>query len=301
MKKPVCLMLCALIALCMCGALAEGITVTDMTGREIALEAPLTRVVTLQPSDAEILYYLGALDVLVGRGTYVDYPEEVLDIPVVNSGAETNLEEILALQPQAVIMPTMAQPQEQIAALENAGVAVIVTDASDIAGVYDAMTLIGAVVGRDAEAAELVEQMRAAFDDIAAQAGETGKTVYFEISPLAYGLWTAGQGTFMDELAALCGLTNVFGDPEGWQSVSSEQVIALNPDYIITTTNYPVDGMDPLEEIAAREGWESITAVANGDVVIADNNTMTRPSPRLVEAAQFLLELLQGAQADSAA
>ena len=223
----------------------------------------------------------------------------MFEIPEVTSGGETNVEEILALGPQAVIMPTMAQTQEQVAALENAGVAVIVTNAADIAGVYEAVTLIGAVVGREERAAEVVAEMQAAFDAVAAQAGGTGKTVYFEISPLAYGLWTAGSGTFMNELAALCGLTNVFGDLAGWQSVSSEQVIALNPDFIVTTTNYPVDGMDPLEEIAAREGWESVSAVANGDIVIADNNVMTRPSPRLVEAAQFLLELVR--EADAAA
>ena len=302
MKKLVALLLAALIAALVCAAAAEGVRVTDMTGREIALDAPLTRVVVLQPADAEILNAIGALDVIVGRGAYVDYPAEVLEIPEVASGAETNLEQILALQPQAVIMPKMAQPLEQIAALENAGVRVVETDASDIAGVYDAVTLIGALVGREAEAAAVVEEMRAAFDEVAAQAGQSGKTVYFEISPLVYGLWTAGQGTFMDELASLCGMTNVFADLSGWQSVSAEQVIALNPDYIVTTTNYPVDGMDPLEEIAAREGWAEIAAVANGNVVIADNDAMTRPGPRLVEAARFLLELLQGegAQADAA-
>ena len=72
MKKGISLMLAALIAAFAWCALAEGVAVTDMMGREIALDAPLTRVVVLQPSDAEILYALGALDVIVGRGTYVD-------------------------------------------------------------------------------------------------------------------------------------------------------------------------------------------------------------------------------------
>lgn len=291
-----------LLALLALPALGEGLTVTDMMGREIALDAPLTRVVALQPSDAEILDALGALDVLVGRGTYVDYPESVLSLPVVGSGAETNVEQILALEPQAVFMTAMSQTEEQVAALEAAGVAVIVTDAADIAGVYDAVRLIGAATGRDAQAETVVADMQSAFDDIAAQAAGNDQTVYFEISPLVYGLWTAGSGTFMDELAAMCGLTNVFGGLEGWQSVSSEQVIAADPDMIVTTTNYPVDGVEPLEEIKGREGWQEMRAVQSGRVYLADNNIMTRPSPRLVEAAQALLQLvLDEAAGDEAA
>ena len=101
-------------------AVAEGLTLTDMAGREIALEAPATRVIALNPADCEILYALGAEDVLVGRGEYCNYPGDVTELPSVNSGAETNIEQILALEPQVIVMSKMAQTVEQVEALEAA-------------------------------------------------------------------------------------------------------------------------------------------------------------------------------------
>mgnify|MGYP000455680724 CR=1 FL=1 len=96
------------------------------------------------------------------------------------------------------------ETEEQIAALEQAGVKVVVSSAQDIAGVYTAITLLGQLVDKNDEAAALIADMKAAFADVAekaAAANVSGKTVYFEISPLPYGIWSAGQGTFMDELA----------------------------------------------------------------------------------------------------
>ena len=99
-----------LLTLLLGSAMGEAaITVTDMKGREIRLDAPATRVVALTPSDCEILYAIGAGETLVGRGEYCDYPAGVLDVPSVQSGAETNVEQIVALEPQVVIMSTMAQ------------------------------------------------------------------------------------------------------------------------------------------------------------------------------------------------
>lgn len=144
-----------LLALCLCLAMplmANGeeaaLTVTDMMGREITLEGPAQRVVALTAADCEIIYALGAQDLLVGRGSYCDYPEAVLEVPVVDSGAETNLEQILALEPDVLIMAAMAQTTEQVEALENAGVKVIVSNAQDIAGTYEAISLIGAICGQ---------------------------------------------------------------------------------------------------------------------------------------------------------
>ena len=221
MKKLVSVVLALLLALSCVSGFAEGaLEVTDMTGRTVALDAPAKRVVAITAANVEVLYALGAGDTLVGRGEYCNYPEEALNAPAVKSGAELNVEEVLALQPDLVIMDTMAQTTEQVAALENAGLKVIITKEDGIAGVYEAIALIGKAVGKDAEADKLVADMKAAFDEIAAKAENTGKTVYFEISPLQWGLWTAGKGTFMDEIANLCGLTNVFADVDGWASVS---------------------------------------------------------------------------------
>ena len=144
-----------LAALMVCGAalaLADGIAVTDMHGREITLDAPATRIVALTPSDCEILCAIGGGDALVGRGKYCDYPESVTELPVVQSGAETNIEEILALEPQIVLMSDMSQTEEQAKLLEQNGVKVVISDANDIAGVYTAIRMIGTLMAKNDEA-----------------------------------------------------------------------------------------------------------------------------------------------------
>ena len=294
--KLVSLLLC-LILICPVLGCAEdaAVTVTYMTGREITLDAPATRVVALTASDCEILYALGAGDTLVGRGEYCDYPEDVQAVPSVQSGYETNVEQIIALEPQVVLMATMAQTKEQVEALEAAGVHVIVSDAQDIAGVYTAIELIGAVTGKNDEAAALIAGMKDSFAAIAAKAeGDGSKTVYFEVSPLEYGLWTAGKGTFMDELAQMIGLKNAFEDVEGWAAISEEQVLERDPDYIVTISMYYGEGPTPVEEIMGREGWQELKAVKNEAVFNADSNEVSRPGPRLVDAAQALYDFVYG-------
>ena len=301
-KKLTALLLSALLLLSFSPALAEGgVTVTDMMGREISLSAPASRVVALTAADCEILCALGCEDALVGRGEYCDYPASVLEKPSVQSGYETNIEQIIALEPQVVLMGTMAQTTEQVEALQNAGVQVVVSNAQDIEGVYTAIRLIGALMGKDAEAESMVEGMQAAFASIAEKAENTGKTVYFEVSPLQWGLWTAGKNTFMDELAALCGLTNAFADVEGWAQISEEQVLERDPDYIVTITMYYGEGPTPVEEIKNREGWDALKAVQNGDILNADSNEISRPGPRLQDAAETIFDFVYGEESNAPA
>ena len=302
-RKMLSLLLAVLLALCLSGACAEStsITVTDMLGREITLSGPVTRVVALTPSDCEILCALGGEELLVGRGRYCDYPQTITDLPVVQSGADTNIEEILALEPQVVLMSDMSQTEEQANMLQSNGVQVVISDANDIAGVYTAIRMIGALTGRDAQAEALIADMQATFDEIAARCQASGKTVYFEVSPLQYGLWAAGRNTFMDELAEMCGLTNAFADVDGWGSVSEEQVLVRDPDYIVTITMYFGEGPTPVEEIMGRAGWESLKAVANGHILNADSNAISRPGPRLKDAAIELVDFISAAEAEAGA
>ncbi|MBQ8815524.1 MAG: ABC transporter substrate-binding protein [Lachnospiraceae bacterium] len=276
-----------------------GIIVTDMMGREITLTEPATRVVALTASDCEILYAIGAGDTLVGRGEYCDYPAEVFDVPSVESGYEMNLEQVIALQPQVLLMSTMAQSKEQVESLEKAGIQVVVSNAQDIEGTYEAISLIGALMGKDAEAQAIIDNMKTTFDDLAAKvSANTGeeKTVYFEVSPLEYGLWAAGNNTFMNEIAEMLGLTNIFADVDGWGAVSEEQVLTRDPDYIVTISMYFGEGPTPVEEILGRTGWENVTAVKNSAILNLQNNELSRPAPRLADGAQMMYDFVYEAK-----
>lgn len=294
-----------LLAMCLMAGLLSGcqtkaepenksITITDMTGREITLEEPATRVVALSAADCEVLYAVGAGDTLVGRGEYCDYPAEVLNVPSVQSGYETNIEQIIELKPQVLLMSTMAQTEEQVKALEDAGIKVVVSDAQNIEGVYQSITMIGDLMGKSEEAAKVVEGMKNTFKEVSGNESLQGKTVYFEVSPLEYGLWTAGKNTFMDEIAQMMGLKNCFDDVEGWGEISEEQVLERNPDIIVTISMYFGEGPTPVEEIMGRAGWENVTAVKDSKILNLQNNELSRPAPRLADGAKMLYDFASG-------
>ena len=299
-KKLVSLFVAALLILSMAtAAVADeaSVTITDMHGREIVLTEPVTRIVALTPADCEILCAIGCEDTLVGRGKYCDYPESILELPALATGDNLNVEEILALEPQVVLMSDMNQTDEQIKLLEENGVQVVISESTDIEGVYTAIRMIGALMGKDVEAEAVIADMQATFDYIASISEPSDKTIYFEVMPLEWGLWSAGTNTFMHELAGICGMQNAFADIDGWQEVSEEQVIERDPDYIVLVTGM---GETAVDEVLGREGWGDMKAIQNGAVYNADSYAMTRPGPRLKDAAIDLYEFLYGVEINEA-
>lgn len=273
------------------------ITIRDTMDREITLSEPATRVIALEPSDCEILFALGCGDAVVGRGQYCDYPEEVANIPSVNSGTDINIEEIIALEPQLVIMTKMAHDPALLEKFENTGIQVVTTDSQKIEDIYSNIALLGKLMGTEENADKIVEGMKDGFKaitDMVADKTSDEKSLYFEVSPLQYGLWTAGQGTFMNELSDMINIKNCFGDLENWKEISEEQVIERNPDYIVTISMYFGEGPTPEEEILSRKGWEEITALKNNAILNIDTNLLSRPAPRLVEGLQELYDFVYG-------
>lgn len=171
--------------------------------------------------------------------------------------------------------------------------------AKQCAGKREAVLCTASVIflqGADAEkkAAELIGNMKAEFEAVRnAPVSDGTKTVYFEVSPLEYGLWTAGKGTFMNEAAEMMGLRNCFDDVEGWAEISEEQVIERDPDYIVTISMYYGDGPTPEEEILGRKGWENMKAVKNKKILNLRDNELSRPGPRLVDGVKALYEFAE--------
>jgi len=98
----------------------------------------------------------------------------------------------------------------------------------------------------------------------------------------------------MDEIANMLGVTNIFADVNGWAEIFQEQVIERNPDYIVTIYMGIEDQQPPAEEIMSRKGWENVNAVLTGNVKTINSDEVSRPGPRLVDAAKALLELFYG-------
>ena len=282
----------ALALLCLClpvfAETADAVTVTDMTGRELTLSAPAARIVVLDPADQEILYAIGAGDQVVGRGDYCNYPEAVQAVPSVASFYETNLEQIIALEPDVVVMTTMAQTEEQVNALTEAGITVVSTNVQALDSVYEDIALLGTVSGHEEEAAQLTASMQEA---LTVQDEDTGLSVYVEVSYWEGTIYSMGSGEFLDDLIDLAGMTNAFADTEGWPTLSAEQVIERNPDIIID-----ISGYNSAEAISAREGWGDIAAVKNGRIYCVDADVFSRQGPRLAEAMATLRQIASEAK-----
>ena len=294
-KTLLVLLLAFFMALPVTHSYAEEMTIKDMTEREVKLEGPVEKIVAVTPSDAEILYEIGAGDKLIGRGSFVNYPEQVMDLKDVGSGDKTNVEEIIALQPDLVLMGKMALAEDAVKQLEDAGIPVFITDANTIEQVYQNIDLLGQLTEKEDEAAKLVQEMKDVFAEYTEKSKDkkTAK-IYYEISPLEFGLWGAGKNTFMDEIGRMLNVENVFGDVNGWKELSEEQVLERNPQ-VIVTTSMPMEGAPtPIEEILERKGWEELDAIKNKQVYQVNSDEFTRPGPRLMNAIKVLYDNLYG-------
>ena len=267
------------------------VIVTDSRGVEIIFDKSPEKVITLMPSNTEILYALGSGEQIIAVSEYCNYPEDTANKQKFPTGEQLDIEVLIALKPDAVLIGSMSAMDDQIKQLEDSGIKVIVTEANNLSDTYKVINLIGTVMGKQTEATKLVEDMEKGFEEIRENVKDkTSSTVYVEVSPLQYGLWSGGKNTFIQELMDIIGAKNIFDDIEGWKAVSEEQVLARNPAIILTTAS-PLTGIeDPVGEISARANWSGVDAIKNKKVLMLDSDMITRPGPRLLDAAKELVK-----------
>lgn len=271
------------------------LTVTDSLGNEVVIEKTPERIVAMLASDVEILYALGVEDKIIAVGEYANYPEDTANKQKVGTSINTNIEELIALEPDVVFIGVMGQTEDHYEQLKQAGIPVVVSNAQTIKDTYNIIEIIGQVVGKHQEAKDMVKDMKAGFDELKEKSiNKEALNAYIEVSPLQFGLWTCGKGTFIQELLDIVNINNVFDDLEGWAEVSEEQVIDRNPDIILTTVGVSYGVEKPVEDILSRENWKSVKAVADEKIYMLDSDKTARPGPRLLEAARELFDAVHG-------
>ncbi|NEU32238.1 ABC transporter substrate-binding protein [bacterium LRH843] len=275
------------------GAEAFPITITDDAGREVTIDSEPKSIVSIQTSNTEILFALGAGDRIIGVSDYDNYPEEVKDIQKVG-GQDMDAELVLTLLPDMAFVTDYHYQNhaDTLKQYEEAGIDVIVTgSAASFDDVYQTIEMLGKATGTTEKAAEITEGMKQRLDEIKEQAKAITdkKKVWVEVSP-APDIFTTGQGTFMHEMLEAIQAINVAGDQEGWVKLTEEEIVQLHPDVIITTYGYYVD--NPAEEVLTREGWAEVPAVKNEQVFDVDSDTVTRTGPRLIEGVETLAKFI---------
>lgn len=262
----------------------QSYSVVDDRGKEITFDKVPEKIISLQPSNTEILFELGFGDKIVGATEYDLYPEEAKKIERVSDSVKTNNERIIELNPDVVFAYTIGG-EEQMEQLENAGIKVfVIKTATSIEDIYSDIKQIAEVMGVKEKGEEVVENIKSQLASIQEKTSQLKekKKVYFEIAP-APDIWSIGSKTFQQEIIEIAGVENIYKDQEGWFAVTEEDIINKNPDAIVTTVNYTED---PKQEILSRAGWNTITAVKNEDVHLLNGDILDRPGPRIAQAAE---------------
>lgn len=275
-------------------AVQSEIRLTDGLGRSVVLPAPAQKIVSMAPSNTEILFAVSAGDQVIGRDDFSNFPEESASLPGVggNMGAY-NMEAITALQPDLALLAEINTP-EQVKALEDLGIPVFyLKNPTDIEGMYANLETVGKLTGRETEAAALVESLRARVDAVTQKlAGISERpAIFYELDGSDPAKpWTVGPGTFMDLMITLAGGKNVAAGLEGqWAQISQEELLVQNPDFILLgDAAYGVTA----EQVAARPGWGDLQAVKSGQIIAFNDDMASRPGPRLIDGLEILAKLL---------
>jgi iron complex transport system substrate-binding protein len=270
------------------------LTLVDGLGRQVTLAAPPQRIVSLLPSNTEILFALGLGNRVVGVTEYDTYPPEVEQKPKIG-GMTTDsisLETILALQPDLVLAHDEYQ-LPVIEALADNGLTVFAINTTGLADIYRAIDWVGQLADVQPQAQALNQQIQADIAAISAQiepvpAAER-PTVFYEV--WAEPLLTAGPNTFLGQLITLAGGRNIFADvDQDYPEISPELVIARNPAVILSSQHNAVN-LTPTA-LTNRPGWSEIEAVKTGRIYPVNDDLISRPGPRLALALRELAALL---------
>jgi iron complex transport system substrate-binding protein len=275
----------------------EGGDLVDDRGYSLTLTSPPDRIVSLAPSNTEILFAVGAGDKVVGLTNYCDFPYnftawiEAGNMTSIGSFQNPSVEPIVSLDPDLVL--ASKQSLDATENLRSLGINVLVLDAKNISNVFQDILLVGRATNHYSEAVAVESELRQKIDAISSQAMDATSTpkVYHETYPQR----SAGPDTFIDELITLAGGINIFHDAATrYPSVSSEAVIEKNPDIMVFPDSYMgrEQFSETLEDVKNRAGWDLINAVQNNQVYEINADIISRSGPRLAEALEILAQMI---------
>ncbi len=281
--------LAALIGLASAAALA-GIHETDDRGREVALSRPAQRIVSLAPMVTELLFAAGAGDRVVGVTAFSDFPAQARRLPQVGNSVSLDYERILALRPDLVVAWGSGTNRADIERLEGLGIAVFALEPRRLADIEAALARLARLAATPDAAGVAARGFRR---DLAALRthfhGRAPVSVFLQISDRP--LMTLSDAHMVGEVLGLCGGRNVFGALGALApQVGIEDVLRADPQAILVSDSL---GAEAVEGWRARRG---LRAVAHGQVYPFAADVTLRQTPRIVEGARRICELLEHAR-----
>lgn len=263
-------------------------TISDFQGRSVSVAAKPQRIVSIGPSITEFLFALGAGDRVVGVDDFSDEPAAATKIEKVG-GVKVNVEKVVSLKPDLVLSVKFSDGT--IEKLASSGFTVLVVDPQSVADVSRTAVLVGQAVGADG--AKLSSDIDAQLSQVrkSVAAATSKPRVFHEVDASdPTKPYTVGPGSYIQDLITLAGGTNIAANTgSAYPQISLEEVVKADPEVIVLgDADY---GTTP-DQVAARPGWSSISAVKNKKVFPISDSLVSRPGPRLGDAALAYAKIL---------
>ncbi|WP_332651002.1 ABC transporter substrate-binding protein [Lysinibacillus sp. 54212] len=263
------------------------VTVKDARGNDVTLQEAPDRIVSLTPSNTEILFSLGLDEEIVGVNDNDNYPEQVAEKTSVG-GMEFNIETIISLQPDIVFAheSSMYMMEGAIDQLVSAGIKIfVVKDAMNFEETYKTIEEIGTLTGKEDEAEKVTKDIQNKLAEIQAKVkGQEPKTAFIVVGTQP-DIYVVGQNNFMNEMLKAINVTNAV-EVEGWPMYSAEEFVDSNPDSIIFT--YAGDD----EVIKNNKAFSVMKAVQSNSLTVVDGDTTSRQGPRLALGVEALAKAI---------
>jgi iron complex transport system substrate-binding protein len=272
------------------------LTVADDLGRRVSVAIPLQRIVSLSPSNTEILFALGLEDRVVGATKYCNYPPEVLQlkeskkIEVVGGYVNPDIEKILSLHPD-LVLASRTRNSGAVSLLDKEGIATFVIDPNNLSSIIRSIEKVGKITGKEADASELCNLMESRIKSV------SDKTSSLPKIRVLYIVWhdpvkTAGYGTFEDELIEKAGGVNIFHDLSGYVQVDPEAIAVRNPEVIIACSGMGSGADMPLQWAKTEHSLNQTDARKNSRIYQAEGDLITRTGPRIVDCLEMLAKFI---------
>jgi len=269
--------------------------VTDEAGRRVIVPAQVRRIVTLSPDLTETVYALGLQGRLAGDTNECDTPAAAKSKPHVGEPQNPSLEAIVALRPDLILASTSINRPETVDALARLGIAVYTSNPHTVRGMLDSINRMAELMGVEEQGKTLVSKLQARLDALDARLANL-PLVHVLFVVWENPLFTIGQNTFIADALRFAGAESVILSDHNWPQISFEEVVRLQPDYILFTNNHTgtgskqgsfAEGQTRLAQLRARPDWRSLQAVELGHVVVVSDE-MARPSPGMIGAIEEL-------------
>ncbi|MGB5177360.1 MAG: cobalamin-binding protein [Gammaproteobacteria bacterium] len=269
--------------------LQAAITVTDDAGREVTLEQPARRIVSLAPYLSELLFAAGAGHAVVGVSEFSDYPDAAALVSRIGGGSGLDLEAILALQPDLVVAWQSGNPKNQVERLVSLGLTVFLSEPRQLLDVPDTLLRLGRLAGTEPVARAAAERFSGRYLGLKKRyAQRPTVSVFYQI--WEQPLMTLNGSHLFSDVLRLCGGRNVFNElPALAPQVGIEAVLAADPEVIVVAAD-----VQDSPQLAAWQRWPSLSAVQNGHVYAVPRERLVRHTPRILEGAEELCVILEG-------